>query len=86
MIKEIDQALPSLNTNERGKLESCLSGLSSVTITLKDIIEYGIQQLRSTAIKPRVNPWVDTFLSVNHHFTEVNLSKNVIKVFTCLLF
>lgn len=73
VLKEIAQALPALNTNEKGKLESCLSGLSSVTITLKDIIDYGIQQLKSAAIKPRINPWVDTFLNVNHHFTEVCL-------------
>lgn len=71
VLKEISQALPSLNTNEKGKLESCLSGLSAVTTTLKEIIDYGVQQLRSTAIKPRVNPWVDTFLNINHHFSEV---------------
>lgn len=71
VLKEINLALPSLNVNERGKLESCLSGISSVTATLKDIMDYGIQQLRSTAVKPRVNPWVDTFLNINHHLTEV---------------
>lgn len=76
VLKEIDQALPSLNTNEKGKLESCLSGLSSVTMTLKDIMDYGIQQLRSTAIKPRINPWVDTFMTVNHHFTEVGAKEH----------
>lgn len=71
VLKEIQQALPAMNTNERGKLESCLSGLSSVTSNLKDIIEYGIQQLRSSVIKPRVNPWVDAFLTINHQLTEV---------------
>ncbi|KAJ8938483.1 hypothetical protein NQ318_007119 [Aromia moschata] len=74
VLKEIEQALPKMNSNERGKLESCLSGLSSVTTNLKDIIDYGIQQLRSTAIKPRVNPWVDTFLNMSHHLTEDELS------------
>ncbi|KAJ8982447.1 hypothetical protein NQ317_010187 [Molorchus minor] len=74
VLKEIEQALPKLNTNERGKLESCLSGLSSVTTNLKDIIDYGIQQLRSTAIKPRVNPWVDAFLNTSHHLTEDELA------------
>ncbi|XP_056646847.1 conserved oligomeric Golgi complex subunit 4 [Diorhabda sublineata] len=74
VLKEIQQALPKMNSNERGKLESCLSGLSSVTTNLKDIIDYGIQQLRSSAIKPRINPWVDQFLNVNHHLTEDELS------------
>ncbi|XP_018565515.1 conserved oligomeric Golgi complex subunit 4 [Anoplophora glabripennis] len=74
VLKEIEQALPNMNSNERGKLESCLSGLSSVTTNLKAIIDYGIQQLRSTAIKPRVNPWVDAFLNMNHHLTEDELN------------
>lgn len=69
-----------MNSNDRGKLESCLSGLSSVTTNLKTVIDYGIQQLRSTAIKPRVNPWVDTFLSLNHHLTEV--SEEIIFIFS----
>lgn len=71
VLKEIDQALPKMNSNERGKLESCLSGLSSVTTNLKEVIEYGMQQLRASAIKPRINPWVDAFLNVNHQMTEV---------------
>ncbi|XP_072401947.1 conserved oligomeric Golgi complex subunit 4 [Diabrotica undecimpunctata] len=74
VLKEIEQALPKMNINDRGKLESCLSGLSSVTTNLKDIIDYGIQQLRSSAIKPRVNPWVDQFLSISHHLTDDELS------------
>ncbi|KAJ8918457.1 hypothetical protein NQ315_008154 [Exocentrus adspersus] len=74
VLKEIEQALPNMNSNERGKLESCLSGLSSVTTNLKAIIDYGIQQLRSTAIKPRVNPWVDAFLNISHHLTEDELA------------
>lgn len=74
VLKEIEQALPSMNSNERGKLESCLSGLSSVTINLKEIIEYGIQQLRVSAIKPRISSWVDNFTSINHQLTEEELS------------
>nr|CAI5840793.1 unnamed protein product [Callosobruchus analis] len=74
VLKEIDQALPKMNSRDRGKLESCLSGLSSVTASLKDIIDYGMQQLRNAAVKPRVHPWVDAFLNVSHHFTEEELS------------
>lgn len=72
VLKEIEQALPALNDNERGKLESCLSGLSAVTTNLKEIIDYGVQQLRVSAIKPRINPWVDNFTSISHHLTEVS--------------
>lgn len=71
-LQDVKQALPKLNANEYGKLESCLSGLSSVTINLKDVISYGIQQLRASAIKPRVGPWVDAFLNINHQLDEAS--------------
>lgn len=72
IMKEIEAACPNMNAKERGKLESCLSGISSVSARLTEIIEYGIQQLKNTAIKPRVNPWVDTFLNFSHQLTEVS--------------
>lgn len=71
-LRDIEQALPNLNPNEHGKLESCLSGLSSVTTNLRGVVDYGIQQLKASAIKPRVGPWVDAFLNVNHQFTEAS--------------
>ncbi|XP_030749484.1 conserved oligomeric Golgi complex subunit 4 isoform X2 [Sitophilus oryzae] len=74
IMKEIEAACPNLNANERGKLESCLSGLSSVSASLTEIIEYGFQQLKSTAIKPRINPWMDNFLNFSHQLTEDELS------------
>lgn len=74
VLKEIEQALPNMSANEKGKLDSCLSGLSSVTFSLKEIIDYGIQQLHSSVIKPRVHPWVDSFYNFNHQLTEDELS------------
>ncbi|KAI4464745.1 conserved oligomeric golgi complex subunit 4 [Holotrichia oblita] len=74
VMLEIEQAMPAMKENDRGKLESCLSGLSSVTATLKDVIEYGLQQLRASAIKPRVHPWIDSFMNINHEMTEDELS------------
>ncbi|CAG9771862.1 unnamed protein product [Ceutorhynchus assimilis] len=74
IMKEIEGACPNMNTKEQGKLESCLSGISAVSAKLSEIIEYGIQQLKSTAIKPRVNPWVDTFMNFSHQLSEDELS------------
>lgn len=74
IMKEIEAACPNMNSKERGKLESCLSGISAVSANLTGIIEYGIQQLRSTVVKPRVNPWVDNFLNFSHQLTEDELS------------
>lgn len=68
---EIEQVMPEMKENDRGKLESCLSGLSAVTATLKDVIEYGLQQLRASAVKPRVHPWIDSFMNVSHQMSEV---------------
>ncbi|KAK4879456.1 hypothetical protein RN001_007602 [Aquatica leii] len=75
VLTDVQKAIPNLNTNEQGKLESCLSGLSAVTTNLKEVIEYGMQQLRVSVIKPRISPWVDSFLNMNHQFTEDELSE-----------
>lgn len=58
---------------ERAKLDSCLAGLGTVTATMGAIVDYGLQQLRVSAIKPRVAPWVDTFLTLSHYLTEVKV-------------
>lgn len=79
VLREIELAFPNMLTKDRGKLESCLSGLSSVTVMLKEIIDYGMQQLRVSAVKPRISPWVDCFLNVDHTFTEVGLLVLVIQ-------
>lgn len=54
-------------------IESCLGGLKSVGDSLKTVCESGMQQLRSSAIKPRINPWIDQFLSYNHMMTDEEL-------------
>lgn len=69
---EIDGTFPSMQDKERGKIDSCLSGLKSVMSILRAVTDYGLEQLRVSAVKPRVTPWVDAFLSVDHHVNEVN--------------
>lgn len=34
----------------------------------------GLTELNSTAIKPQVQPWINTFLSVSHNIEEVSLT------------
>lgn len=81
-MTEITGNFTNMAENDKGKLESCLSGLSNVTTNLKTVIDYGMQQLKASAIKPRINPWVDAFISINHEVTEVRLSfKNRIPEF-----
>lgn len=74
-MSEITATFTHMTESEKGKLESCLSGLSSVTTNLKTVIDYGMQQLKASAIKPRINPWVDAFISINHEVTEVRKKK-----------
>uniref|UniRef100_A0A1B0DAT7 Conserved oligomeric Golgi complex subunit 4 n=1 Tax=Phlebotomus papatasi TaxID=29031 RepID=A0A1B0DAT7_PHLPP len=74
MSEEIKIAFPGLSGRDSEKLESCTSGLKSVGDTLKAVIDFGMQQLRSSAIKPRLHQWVDEFLSLSHNFTEEELA------------
>lgn len=69
---EIKIAFPKITTKECEILDSCLSGLKSVRDTLKAVNDFGLQQLRSAAIKPRLHTWVDQFVSLNHTFSEVS--------------
>ncbi|XP_038069767.1 conserved oligomeric Golgi complex subunit 4-like [Patiria miniata] len=63
-----------LGDKEREKLESCLGDLGNVTHKFKDVLEYGLSQLSTSAIKPRLKPWVDNFLSTSHNISEEEFS------------
>lgn len=73
MGEEIKISFPNINVHKKEMIESCLSGLKSVGASLKAEIEFGMQQLRSSAIKPRINPWIDQFQSYNHMLSEEEL-------------
>jgi len=55
-----------LSKYEKEKISSCLSGLGSVNIRLKSVFEFGLSQLKSSAVKPRVKPWMDAFFHEVH--------------------
>lgn len=74
MGEEIKISFPNINIHKKEMIESCLSGLKSVGASLKAEIEFGMQQLRSSAIKPRINPWIDQFQSYNHMLSEEELA------------
>jgi hypothetical protein len=62
---------PNLPRHERAKLVSCLSGMGSAAAALRHVTDYGLQQLRASAVKPRTGPWVDAFLQASHQLSEV---------------
>ena len=71
LSNDINQAFPNIQNKEKGKIDSCLAGLKSVSFTLRTIVDYGLEQLRVSTVKPRVTPWVDAFLTINHQLSEV---------------
>lgn len=74
MGEEIKISFPTMGGHKREMIDSCLSGLKGVGDSLKAVIEFGMQQLRSSALKPRLNPWIDQFQSYNHMMSEEELS------------
>ncbi|XP_037959920.1 conserved oligomeric Golgi complex subunit 4 isoform X2 [Teleopsis dalmanni] len=74
MENEINAAFPGITAVERQIIDSCISELKTVRDTLKACVDFGMQQLRSSAIKPRLNPWIDQFLNYNHYLTEEELA------------
>lgn len=68
---DIVQSFPNIQGKEKGKIESCLAGMKSASFTLRTVVDYGLEQLRVSAVKPRVTPWVDVFLTVNHQVNDV---------------
>jgi len=60
----------NLTSYEKAKISNCLSGLASVNIRLKSVSEFGFSQLRSSAVKPRVKPWLDSFF---HSVSTLNI-------------
>lgn len=70
MGDEAKTAFPNLSPRELEMLDSCLGNLKAFSDSLRALIDFGLQQLRSSAIKPRLHPWVDQFLTHNHTLTE----------------
>ncbi|XP_055299578.1 conserved oligomeric Golgi complex subunit 4 [Sitodiplosis mosellana] len=72
--EDIRCAFPRISPKVSGLVESCLAGMKSVRDTLKAVVDFGLQQLRSTAIKPRLHTWIDQFISLNHTLTDEELA------------
>ena len=66
---ELKSLVSQKSQHEKDKVENCLAGLPAVGIKLQAVLEQGIQQLRQAVVKPRIKPWVDTFLG-GHEINE----------------
>ena len=64
--------------------QSCLSDLGTVSGRFKDVVDFGFSQLSSSAIKPRIRPLADAFLSISHNITEASVVKPKRRCFALL--
>ncbi|KAM9860635.1 conserved oligomeric Golgi complex subunit 4 [Aulostomus maculatus] len=55
---------------DQAKIESCLSDLVNTSTKFKDLLQEGLTELNTTAIKPQVKPWISSFLSISHNIEE----------------
>lgn len=68
---------------EKGKgWGTCLPRLTRLCLVLQE----GLTELNSTAIKPQVQPWINTFLSVSHNIEEVSLTTGSCQAQDCPTF
>ena len=52
--------------------QSCISDLGATSARFRDVLDFGFSQLVNNALKLRIRPLVDTFLSTNHNISEVS--------------
>lgn len=52
--------------------QSCVGEVATVSNKFKEIGDFGFSQLTTSAVKPRIKPLVDAFLSTSHNITEVS--------------
>ncbi|KAM6942775.1 conserved oligomeric Golgi complex subunit 4 [Xenentodon cancila] len=57
-------------SGEQAKIESCLSDLINTSTKFKDLLQEGLTELNTTAVKPQVKPWISSFLSISHNIEE----------------
>ncbi|XP_010582436.1 conserved oligomeric Golgi complex subunit 4 isoform X3 [Haliaeetus albicilla] len=58
----------------QAKIDSCLSDMAAVSNKFRDLLQEGLNELNSTAIKPQVKPWINLFLSISHNIEEEEFS------------
>ena len=69
---EIINHVGTPSTKDRAKIDNCLNSLSGLgNGQFRAIIDFGMEQLKNSAIKPRIKPWVDAFLDTSHDINEV---------------
>jgi len=64
------QATTTISSKQADKLGSCMTGLGAVATQLRASLDSGLAALRTSAVRPRLKPWIDGFCQVSHNLTE----------------
>ncbi|KAK3086090.1 hypothetical protein FSP39_013397 [Pinctada imbricata] len=67
---EVRKLFLKCTEQSKAKLQTCLGDLGNVASRFKEVVDFGFSQLSSGAIKPRLKPLVDIFLSTSHNISE----------------
>lgn len=67
-----------MTSRDQEKMKSCLSGFETAIRKFRQLLDFGHEQLKSSAIKPRIKPWVDQLLCVNHVIDEVGSTSSFV--------
>merc|ERR1711994_746420 len=58
------------------RIANCLTGLPAVKAKLTSVLESGMAALRSSAVRPRIKPWLDSFCNTSHNITEAQFAES----------
>lgn len=73
--EEILRLFPNLGEKDKEKVEICLCELVSTSSSItSSIINYGMKQLKESAIKPRISSWFTYFTEVSHELSDDEFS------------
>lgn len=72
--EEVQRSFSKSSEQSKAKLQSCVTDLGNVAVRLKEVVDFGLSQLSSSAIKPRIKPLTDAFLSTSHNISEDDFS------------
>jgi len=68
------QASSTVSGKQSEKIRSCLTGLPCVQAKLKTVLDSGLAALRTSVVKPRIKPWLDSFCSYSHNISDEQFS------------
>ncbi|XP_018013671.1 conserved oligomeric Golgi complex subunit 4 isoform X2 [Hyalella azteca] len=70
----VSSNMTSLSSNSTDKIQSCFGDLRNCGVRLQAVTELGLNQLRATAVKPRVKSWMAAFTGASYDITEEEFS------------